>query len=294
MGAPARRPDPERDLIERRLLSSLYLRGAVPLRRLERLSAGRGGATDLDDALARLRREGMVARQGGRVRLTPLGEKVAYRFACQEARPLAALLDDVGEELPSSGRMLDLGCGPGGYLAEAAARGPVAAFGLDRDPEALSIAAASLREEGLVAPLVRAEAERLPFAAGVFDSVLCVVVLPYVREERVLREAARVLRPGGRLIVSGHGPGYYARLAAGRGMTWRRRLFGLISIAGTLSHRAFGLRLPGARYQRTRGIASTLASCGVRVTGQHRRGRFCGLAERVRLVAVKGGEGGAA
>lgn len=244
---------------------------------------------DLEEALSRLRCQGMVAQEGSRVRLTPLGGKVAYRFACEEERPLAALLSEVGEEIPGSGRLLDLGCGPGGYLAEAAAR--CAAFGLDRDREALAIAAASLEEAGLPARLVRAEAERLPFGSGVFDRILCVVVLPYVREDQVLREAARVLRPGGRLIVSGHGPGYYARLATGRGMTWRRRLFGIASIAGTLSERAFGLRLPGARYQMPRRIASTLASCGLSVARQYRRGRFLGLTERVRLVAVKGEDG---
>jgi len=46
-------------------------------------------------------------------------------------------------------------------------------------------------------------AESLPFASAVFDSVLCTQVLEHVSQPgRVIGEAARVLRPGGRLVLS--------------------------------------------------------------------------------------------
>jgi SAM-dependent methyltransferase len=48
-----------------------------------------------------------------------------------------------------------------------------------------------------------ADAMSLPFAAGSFDSVLCTQVLEHVCEPlRVLEEVRRVLKPGGRLVLT--------------------------------------------------------------------------------------------
>ena len=136
-------------------------------------------------------------------------------------------------------------------------------------------------------PLAQADAERLPFVSGSFDRVLCVVVLPYVREELALREAARVLRPGGRLVLTAHGAGYYLGLVLGRDMTLKRRLFGAVSLAGTFTARA-GVRLPGARFQTIGRLAKTLSGSGARVVhASTSRGRL-GFAEGIRLVAIKG------
>jgi ubiquinone/menaquinone biosynthesis C-methylase UbiE len=52
-------------------------------------------------------------------------------------------------------------------------------------------------------PLVRAFAERLPFAGGSFDVVVSASALHYFREPgQALEEMRRVLRPGGRLVVT--------------------------------------------------------------------------------------------
>lgn len=54
-------------------------------------------------------------------------------------------------------------------------------------------------------PVVAAVAERLPFADGSFDAVVSTFVLCSVREPaRAAAEAARVLRPGGALVVFEH------------------------------------------------------------------------------------------
>lgn len=70
--------------------------------------------------------------------------------------------------------------------------------------------------EGVPARLVRAPAEHLPFDDETFDTVVSTLVLCTVSEPaRAVSEAARVLRPGGRLLFCEH-------VAAERG--WRRAL----------------------------------------------------------------------
>lgn len=57
-------------------------------------------------------------------------------------------------------------------------------------------------DEGLLAPAVQCDAERLPFPAGHFDCVTVAFGLRNMtRKDRALAEMARVLKPGGRLIV---------------------------------------------------------------------------------------------
>jgi SAM-dependent methyltransferase len=52
----------------------------------------------------------------------------------------------------------------------------------------------------------QADAQALPFKQGTFDRVLCAGVLYHVRDcERALREMRRVLRPGGRAVISTNG-----------------------------------------------------------------------------------------
>ncbi len=52
-------------------------------------------------------------------------------------------------------------------------------------------------------PHVVAQGEGLPFAAGAFDAIICSEMLEHVRDPRiVIAEAARVLKPGGRLLIA--------------------------------------------------------------------------------------------
>jgi arsenite methyltransferase len=100
-------------------------------------------------------------------------------------------------------RILDVGCGPGFYLAELLEEvGPKGSLmGLDQSPQMLALAAR--RCEGHPNVAVRqADANSLPVDDASFDGALSVQVLEFVADvEGALAELHRVLRPGGRLVV---------------------------------------------------------------------------------------------
>lgn len=102
--------------------------------------------------------------------------------------------------LEPGNRVLDIGCGDGNYTIAAVERTGVA-VGLDRARPMLAAARQRLRGvEGLA--WVEGDAEKLPFKDAIFDVVLIVTVLCFAHEPgRVLREAFRVLRSGGRVVL---------------------------------------------------------------------------------------------
>ena len=94
------------------------------------------------------------------------------------------------------GRMLDVGCGTGGVLLSLARDAVV--VGIDREELALRFC----RDKGLRA-VVRGSAAALPFADGSFDACTSFDVLEHVDDEQLLlSELRRVLRPGGRALIS--------------------------------------------------------------------------------------------
>lgn len=98
-------------------------------------------------------------------------------------------------------RVLDVGCGDG-TLAVAMAQRGAAVTGVDADPAMLVAAGQRAEAAGARLTLHEGRAEQLPFADASFDVVVAVTVLCLVRAPGdVVREAARVLRPGGRLVL---------------------------------------------------------------------------------------------
>ena len=97
------------------------------------------------------------------------------------------------------GEALDAGMGPGRLLAELAAQG-WSVSGVD--PAEKMVAVARRRLPEAASRLVAAQAEQLPFADASFDLVLTTGVLEFTDLPRALVELARVLRPGGRAVVS--------------------------------------------------------------------------------------------
>src|SRR5256885_1188184 len=101
-------------------------------------------------------------------------------------------------------RVLDVASGSGDLAVALAARvgseGEVWATDVNR--KMLARGRDRLLDAGVLAPAVQCDAERLPFPAGYFD---CVTVAFGLRnmthKEQALAEMARVLKPGGRLVV---------------------------------------------------------------------------------------------
>jgi arsenite methyltransferase len=100
-------------------------------------------------------------------------------------------------------RVLDVGCGPGFYLADllddVGAEGSV--VGVDSSPPMLAMAARRCEGRANVT-LAEGEATSLPVGDAEFDAVLSVQVLEYVEDiPAALAEARRALRPGGRALI---------------------------------------------------------------------------------------------
>ncbi len=90
---------------------------------------------------------------------------------------------------------------PAFLLAEPEFNGRV--VGLDASAGMLRQAAAKLAPFGHRAALVRQSALDLPFADAAFDAVTCLEALEFLPDDRAaLREMARVLRPGGVLLIT--------------------------------------------------------------------------------------------
>jgi len=105
---------------------------------------------------------------------------------------------------------LDLGCGTGTLTLMPRRTNPEAkVVGLDADAEILVRARAKAARIGLAIPWVQGHADRLPHPEASFDRVLICLVLHHLDPEtryRSLREALRVLRPGGEVHIADFGP----------------------------------------------------------------------------------------
>jgi len=96
--------------------------------------------------------------------------------------------------------VLELGCGGGQWTAWLAEHG-AAVIGIDISVRQLEHARRLLERKRVNARLVAGSAESLPFAAGCFDLIISDHgAMSWADPARTLPEAARVLRPGGRLV----------------------------------------------------------------------------------------------
>lgn len=106
----------------------------------------------------------------------------------------------------AGGRVLELGLGAGANLPFYDTTRVAEVTGIEPSAELRAIARAAWRAGQPELNLIDAPAEALPFGDASFDTVVCTFTLCTVRDnDQAVREARRVLRPGGRLLFCEHG-----------------------------------------------------------------------------------------
>jgi MPBQ/MSBQ methyltransferase len=100
--------------------------------------------------------------------------------------------------------VLDVACGFGGTLAAIDARlEGMALTGLNIDVRQLDLCRGAVKRPGNSLALVTADACALPFPDATFDHLFCVeAMFHFPSRQTFMAEAARVLRPGGMLVVT--------------------------------------------------------------------------------------------
>jgi len=117
--------------------------------------------------------------------------------------------------LPPGAKILDVGCGTGHLAAELARRG-YDAWGVDMSEAMVRYAGEHYSPDRFQL----GDIERIPFPDNTFDGITCLGVMEYLSsDESALREMRRVLKPGGRAVIttpSSICPFYYMDRTAGK------------------------------------------------------------------------------
>jgi ubiquinone/menaquinone biosynthesis C-methylase UbiE len=137
-----------------------------------------------------------------------LGVELLFRGTADVMRrqiipPVTRWMREVGA-VPGNVRLLDVACGTGRALRQLATAHPAMRFhGVDLSPYYVQAARRLLADVG-EATLAVENGEHLPYADATFDVVTSVYLfheLPRNARRNVVREAWRVLRPGGLLVI---------------------------------------------------------------------------------------------
>jgi len=163
------------------------------------------GRMPADDPLMEADRDRMATIRRGRAREAWNGRDTLLAAGRHAGAASAAvnLLAEALNEVPGAlGTLLDIGAGTGSVLCELAARADTA-VGVDISGAMRVVARTRVREAGLANCTLRhGDMHALPFGDDMFDTVLLDQVLALTDRPRlVIREAVRVLRPRGTLLV---------------------------------------------------------------------------------------------
>jgi ubiquinone/menaquinone biosynthesis C-methylase UbiE/DNA-binding transcriptional ArsR family regulator len=154
--------------------------------------------------LAEVRTQRALAARSFFERLAPNWDRIRSLHAPEDVVE-ATILEAIGGKPIRS--LLDLGTGTGRMLQLLAPRA-ARAVGLDASHAMLSVARANLERAGLTrVELRQGDVYAPPFARGSFDLIVVHQVLHYLDDPaRALREAGRLLAPGGRLLIVDFAP----------------------------------------------------------------------------------------
>ena len=172
--------------------------------------------------------------------------------------------------------VLDVGCGSGLTLVLAAERGAVPS-GVDISPGLLAIA----RDRLPRADLREADMESLPFGDAVFDAVTGVNAFQFAGDPRqALREAARVTRPGGRVVAS-----LFAAPERSQGTLAHEAMTALIPPERAGDHAPYALSAPG-------NLEASLVSAGLTLDASGEvvcSWRYASMDEAIRALLCSAG-----
>jgi SAM-dependent methyltransferase len=190
-------------------------------------------------------------------------------------RPLFEAVLDAAGAGPGA-RLLDVGCGSGLTLVLAAERGAVPS-GVDISPGLLAIARDRLPQ----ADLREADMESLPFGDDAFDAVTGVNAFQFAGDpRRALGEAARVTRPGGRVVAS-----LFAARERSEGTVAHEAMTALIPPERAGDHAPYALSAPG-------NLEASLVSAGLTLDGSGEvvcHWRYADMDEAVRALLCSAG-----
>lgn len=160
--------------------------------------------------------------------------------------------------LPTSAKVLDVGCGAGQSLI--AAYGDGVSFGIDIDFQALKLGRSLTNR----VCFVNARAEAMPFQSEQFDLVFARVSLPYTNIPSSLREIRRVLKKGGAVWMTLHP--FAGQRRQVRSRNYRGRIFFVYTVLNSLLfhfvQRQFSFFGRYESYQTERGMRRALKQNG--------------------------------
>lgn len=102
----------------------------------------------------------------------------------------------------SVARVLDIGCGPGGYLQELSTRPSLELIGIDLSAGMLRDLRSRWKQTAVYPHMLCADVQQIPLATGSVDVALAMHMLYHVPNiPQALQELRRIVRPGGKLLA---------------------------------------------------------------------------------------------